>query len=110
MRAGKRQSLISVMKKGPGKDDYGQPSPTWIKVAEMWAELEQVRGWEQAQARERQSVAVYRAVVDYLEGRAITADMKVVLDGMDFDIMSVHHDFNGRRNTTLQLGQTLHGA
>ena len=110
MRAGERQALISVMKAGQGTNEHNEAIPEWVLHGQMWAQLFPLRGHERDSGNERQSVALYRCRVDYLEGQDITAAMKVTFDGLEFNIVAVHHDLNTRRTTDLTLGESARGA
>lgn len=110
MRAGERQALLSVMKAGQGVNEHNEPVPAWVLHGRMWGQLFPLRGYERESGNERQSVAVYRCRVDYLEGRDVTADMKVEFDGLQFNIIAVHHDLVSRRTTDFMLGESPRGA
>ena len=110
MRAGERQALISVMKPGQGTNEHNEPIPEWVLHGQMWARLFPLRGYERQSGNERQSVAIYRCQVDHLEGGDINATMKVAFEGLEFNIIAVHHDFVARRTTDLMLGEAPRGA
>jgi head-tail adaptor len=113
MRAGERQALIHVMKKGGGTNAHNEAVPAWVLHCKAWARLIPLRGYERDTSNERQSVAIYSARLDYLEGNTITPEMKVTvegIDGLEFGIIAVHHDLVTRKTTDLQLGEAPRGA
>lgn len=110
MRAGQRQALISVLKPGTGKNEHNEAVPEWVLHAKMWARLHPLRGYEVERNAERHSVAIYRCQVDFLDGRSVTAAMKVEFDGMEFNIIQVGHDLETRKTTDFLLGESDRGA
>lgn len=110
MRAGERQAFITVRKVGAGVNEHNEPVPEWVLHGQMWARLFPLRGYEVDRNTERHSVAIYRCQVDYIEGRGITAAMKVEFEDLTFNIVSVHHDLNTRKTTDLMLAEVDRGA
>lgn len=100
MKAGKLRHLILIQSRDTGTDDAGQPVETWTDVASVWADILGATG-----------MATIKAPLDGVEINAysfriryrtdINAGMRVVSDGLNYDIKQVRHDLARREWTDL---------
>lgn len=68
-------------------DGAGGYTLTWQDVAELWAQIEPLRGTEELQALQIKSEVVYRFTLRYRED--ITAEKRFTFSGKIFNIRSV---------------------
>lgn len=98
MPAGKLNRRIVIRQMQAGTDAIGQPSTTWIDVVTIWADVRFVSGIETIKAGRETSTG--RASVRIRATSGITAQMRVLIDGRDYDIVDVVPD-HGRAWLTL---------
>ena len=98
MPAGKLNRRIVIRQLQTGQDAIGQPSTTWFDVATIWADVRFVSGIETIKAGRETSTG--RASVRIRNMSGITAQMRALIDGSDYNIVDVVPD-HGRAWLTL---------
>jgi len=102
MRAGQLNRRVHIQRRVPGRDAFGQPVQAWEPVGDLWAGItgESGLGAIRAAAQENVpvSIARYSFLVRFAEAKALEIDqgMRVVHDGMIFDIKGVTRDLRQR--------------
>lgn len=102
LAAGRFNRRITIQRRADGADAYGQPSTTWETHVQTWADVRAPAGRAAAQdvtADRTTSVAAYSMRIRYRTD--ITADMRVLLAGMVFDIAQVLPDLARHEHTDL---------
>lgn len=87
MNAGALDRRISIFTTTTAQDGAGQPVPTTVLLASVWASVEQLRGREPFQGDQfnAQQVTVFK-----IRHRTdVTATMTIVHDGESYDIQSI---------------------
>lgn len=102
INAGDLSRRITIEQRGPGHDDWGQPTETWVPVGEVWAGVAGETGLgairSNLQAGAPASIARYSFLVRFeVVGRlGINPGMRIVYDGLVFDIKGVTRDMKDR--------------
>lgn len=102
MDAGSLSQWIEIQRRSQGEDEIGQPIDSWERFAAVWANPKGTTGMGTI-TRQQQGVAAsinaYSFRIRFLEG--ITDDMRVVLNGVPFDIRQIRMDYANRDWTDL---------
>ncbi|MFZ6696821.1 head-tail adaptor protein [Stenotrophomonas acidaminiphila] len=102
MRAGKLNRKVRVERPASGKDEWGQPTQGWELVDEIMAGIAGETGLgairSNLQAGAPASIARYSFLVRFeVVGRlGINPGMRIVYDGLVFDIKGATRDMNDR--------------
>ncbi|WP_313256365.1 phage head closure protein [Stenotrophomonas acidaminiphila] len=102
INAGDLNRRITIEQRGAGKDEWGQPTETWLSVGEVWAGIAGETGLgairSNLQAGAPASIARYSFLVRFeVVGRlGINPGMRIVYDGLVFDIKGVTRDLKDR--------------
>lgn len=100
MNAGKRRSRIEIEMRGPGRDDWGHESQTWIPhVSGIWANIRYLNGKSFVAAGREVSESAVSIRIGYRRG--ITAAMRVRHGDEVFAIKAVLPDETRRRHVDL---------
>ena len=105
MNSGDMRQRISIQDKTTGRDSFGGEVVTWSETAAVWATAEPLRGQEYLEARRLQSDLDIRFRIRYLAGLKPT--MRVVYDGRIFNIQSVIHVKEARREIQLMCKEQV---
>ena len=99
MRAGALDTLITIQRKAPGVDDWGQPLPDgWADVATVWADIKHLSGIESIKADANTSVV--SASIRLRRRTDIDAGMRVSSGARVYDIEAV---LPGRKRDYMDL-------
>lgn len=101
MRAGQLNSRIHIQRKVTTGGSLGHSSSTWENVFanKLWANIRYGSGSEAIRAGQEASLASVSIRVRWREG--ITAGMRAVHNGANFDIQAVLPDAVGRKHVDL---------
>lgn len=100
MRTGNLRRRISIQRKDMTQDSYGQPSLTWVSVADTWADIQPLSGRELEIAQAINAEVSHQVTIRHREG--ITAAMRIVYQGRYFNITSPPLDVD-MRHKEIQL-------
>ena len=102
MRAGSRNCLITIQKKTPDKDDWGQPLPEgWEKVADIRANVKNLSGSESIKADAVTSTVRTSIRVAWHWRTVINAGMRAQASGMTYNIRAVLPDCERKQHVDL---------
>jgi SPP1 family predicted phage head-tail adaptor len=90
---------ITIGRKTTGADAWGQPVETWETVAIAPAEVWPLSGREYIAAQAEQAGVTTKITIRYQVG--IEPEMRIMHDGMAYNIKAVLPDPTGRRHITL---------
>lgn len=102
LAAGDLNSLVQVERPSGEKDEAGGPLGTWTKVGEMWADIGNETGLgairSSLQGNVPSSIGRYSFRVRLESARAlgINAGMRLVYDGLIFDVKGMVRDLKRR--------------
>ena len=102
MRAGELNRCVRIEKRAQGQDGAGQPVGTWQKVGDIWAGIANETGLgairSSLQGDVPASIARYSFLVrlQAVTNLGIDAGMRIVYDGLVFDIKGVTRDLRQR--------------
>ncbi|CDX26671.1 hypothetical protein MPL3356_60490 [Mesorhizobium plurifarium] len=95
MRAGSQRNPIEIQRKVQvGVDSLNAPKMVWQTWREPFAEITVLRGREHfdPQTKQRYSEEVWQFCVRYIEVEGVDATMRVLHNGMEFDIKAIRPD------------------
>lgn len=87
INAGFLGERVTLQQRAAGVDSHGHPSTSWSDVAEVWAEVEPIRGREYFAAGQTQAPVDVRMRIRYRSD--ITPSMRAVWRSVPHDIVSV---------------------
>lgn len=102
MRAGELNRRIRIERLADGRDDWGQPVKSWERVDDVWAGIANETGLgairSSLQGGAPASIARYSFLVrfDVIGRLGINPGMRIVHDGLVFDIKGVTRDLKDR--------------
>ena len=102
MRAGELNRRIRIERLGTAQDAAGQPIPSWQKVDDLWAGIAGETGLGAIRSGLKSgvpaSIARYSFKVRFgaIQRLGIDARMRIVYDGLVFDIKGVTRDLKDR--------------
>lgn len=102
MRAGPINRRILIQRRAEGTDEAGQPIMGWEDVGEAWAGIANETGMgairSSLQGNVPASIARYSFLMRFATVQALGVDsgMRIVHDGMVFDIKGITRDLRGR--------------
>lgn len=99
MRPGKRNRQVTIQLLGSSFDEIGQPVESWSTFAQPWANIRFINGIESIKAGSEVSVSSASIRIDYR--RDITAAMRVVYNGITYQIKAVLPDEAKREHVDL---------
>lgn len=99
MLAHRLRHRITIERKTAGEDTWGQPVETWETVARVPAEVWPMSGREYIAAQADQASVTTKITIRYQAG--IEPEMRIMHDGMAYNIRAVLPDPTGRRHITL---------
>ena len=101
MRAGQLRNQIQIQRKVTAGGSLGHSSTTWENVFanKLWANIRYGSGSEAIRSGQEASLASVSIRIRWREG--ITAGMRVVHNGANFDIQAVMPDAVGRKHVDL---------
>lgn len=99
MNPGKLNRRIMVQRQTTTQDEVGQPVQTWSDYALIWADVRAQGGLEAIRAGGVTSTVRVSMRVRFTIG--ITASMRVMLDGVAYNITAILPDLAGRRHMDL---------
>lgn len=82
-----REKKVVIKAPDSTRDANGQPTPTYVDFATLWASIEDLSGREFVAANATQNSALTRIGIDYIEG--IEANMRVVHGSTIYNIEAV---------------------
>lgn len=100
--AGELNRRIRIERLADGKDDWGQPVKSWVLVGNVWAGIAGETGLgairSSLQGGVPASIARYSFLVrfDVIGRLAVNPGMRIVYDGLVFDIKGVTRDLKDR--------------
>lgn len=103
MQAGNLNRKVTIQTPNTAKDEYNEPVGGWLDVASVWADIKMLSGLETVKANADVSVVKASIRIRYRTG--ITAGMRVLCDGLAYDIRAVMPDVAGRVFTDLAVEQ-----
>lgn len=95
MQAGRLNRRCVLQAPGTTTDALGQPIPVWTDVATVWADFRVLSGLEAIKADAVTSVTKASCRVRYRED--LTPDMRAMVSGEAWGIVSIQPDVNKRR-------------
>ncbi len=95
----------TIQRRADGEDAAGQPLLTWVDVATVWANVAGATGLAMIKSVGDVPAAIkkYSIRIRFREG--LDEGMRVVLDGVPFDVQQVRMDYDGRQWTDLVCEQ-----
>lgn len=99
MNPGRLNRRITVQQQSSVQDEVGQPVQTWADHANLWADVRTQGGLEAIKAGGVTSTVRVSMRVRYATN--VTAGMRVLLDGIAYNITAVLPDEAGRRHMDL---------
>lgn len=101
MQAGRLNTSVTLQRRTAGQDAAGQPVEGWEDVAQVWADFRVLSGLEVIKADALTSVTKASCRVRYRED--LTPDMRAMVSGEAWQIVSIHPDVNRRRYVDVVL-------
>jgi len=98
MRAGQLKNRITIQQKVNGKDALGQTVDQWVDVCAVRAEIRDISGREYQSSQAEQSQTDCKILIRHRND--ITPDMRVLCNGIYYDIKAVLEDV---KKTRLEL-------
>lgn len=98
MKAGRLRNRVTIQKKVIGKDDFGQDIDQWVDVCNVRAEIRDISGREYQSSQAEQSQTDCKILIRHRND--ITPDMRVLCNGIYYDIKAVLEDV---KRTRLEL-------
>lgn len=111
MRAGDLNRRIRIERRSTGTDDAGQPLDIWEDVGDLWAGIANETGLgaikSSLQGNVPASIARYSFLVRFQTAKALGIDqgMRVVHDGLVFDITGLTRDLKDREKAYILTEQ-----
>lgn len=102
--AGKKNRKIVIQKKAGARDAANQPVDTWVFFRDRWANFSGDNGRSAIRnSQEGIALATNRVSfrINHDRARLFTTDMRIVMDGLIYDIRAVRHDEARRQYTDL---------
>lgn len=105
MYAQQLDTPVTLQRRTAGQDAAGQPVEGWEDVAQVWADFRVLSGLEAIKADALTSVTKASCRVRYRED--LTPDMRAMVSGEAWQIVSIQPDVNKRRfvDVVLQRAQ-----
>jgi SPP1 family predicted phage head-tail adaptor len=101
MNPGQLNRRCQLQDKSSGVDSIGQPLNTWTNVATFWGNIKSASGYETAKSDKVTEVRRVSIRTRYILGRMATAGMRVVSNGINYNIEAVLPDEMGREYVDL---------
>ena len=98
MKAGRLRNRITIQQKVIGKDVLGQDVDLWVDVCTVRAEIRDISGREYQSSQAEQSQTDCKILIRHRND--ITPDMRVLCNGIYYDITAVLEDV---KKTRLEL-------
>ncbi|OCG39050.1 hypothetical protein A9G29_09740 [Gilliamella sp. Fer2-1] len=98
MRSGRLRNRIIIQQQVSRKDELGQLVNEWVDICTVRAELRDVSGKEYQASQAEQTLTDCKILIRYRND--ITADMRVLCNGIYYDIKAVLEDV---KRTRLEL-------
>lgn len=98
MKSGRLRNRIIIQKQVSRKDELGQQVNEWVEVCSVRAEIRDLTGKEYQNSQAEQSQTDCKILIRYRND--ITTDMRVLFDGIYYDIKAVLEDV---KRTRLEL-------
>ena len=98
MKAGRLRNRITIQQKVNGKDALGQTVDQWVDVCKVRAEIRDMSGREYQSSQAEQSQTDCKILIRHRND--ITPDMRVLCNGIYYDITAVLEDV---KKTRLEL-------
>ena len=98
MKAGLLRNRITIQQKVNGKDALGQTVDQWVDVCKVRAEIRDMSGREYQSSQAEQSQTDCKILIRHRND--ITPDMRVLCNGIYYDIKAVLEDV---KRTRLEL-------
>ena len=98
MKAGLLRNRITIQQKVNGKDALGQTVDQWVDVCKVRAEIRDMSGREYQSSQAEQSQTDCKILIRHRND--ITPDMRVLCNGIYYDITAVLEDV---KKTRLEL-------
>jgi SPP1 family predicted phage head-tail adaptor len=99
MRAGRLEHQITIETPTEQQNELGEVITEWITYVTAWAQREDLTGRELFQALQHTSEVTTRFRIRYVPG--ISAKMRIISGGREFDIKSVADETGKRRELTM---------
>lgn len=101
MYAGQLRTRILIQRRDSGEDAWGQPVDTWADVGRDWADFRTISGLESIRADAATSITKASARIRFRTD--VDTAMRVVVDGVTWEIKAVLPDVNTRKYVDLSL-------
>ena len=98
MKAGRLRNLITIQKQVSRKDELGQLVNEWVDICTVRAEIRDMSGREYQSSQAEQSQTDCKILIRHRND--ITPDMRVLCNGIYYDITAVLEDV---KKTRLEL-------
>jgi SPP1 family predicted phage head-tail adaptor len=98
MQSGKLRNQVTFQKRITRKDELGQSVDKWVDVCTVRAEIRDVSGKEYQASQAEQTLTDCKILIRYRKD--ITSDMRVLCNGIYYDIKAVLEDV---KRTRLEL-------
>jgi SPP1 family predicted phage head-tail adaptor len=106
VRAGRLRHLVTIQTRGETRNPDGGSVPAWADFAVgVPAEFQSVSGREYLSAGALQAEVTAKITIRYLSG--VLPSMRVVFDGLNYNIAAVLPDPTARRHMTLMVSEGL---
>lgn len=100
MKAGLLRNRVTIQQKVIGKDVLGQDVDLWVDVCKVRAEIRDISGREYQSSQAEQSQTDCKILIRRPKNITITPDMRVLCNGIYYDITAVLEDV---KKTRLEL-------
>ena len=101
MQAGRLNTRVTLQRRTAGQDAAGQPIDGWTDIGPVWADFRVLSGMEAIKADALTSVTKASCRVRYRED--LTHDMRAMVAGEAWGIVSIQPDVNKRRFVDIVL-------
>ena len=105
MQAGRLNTRVTLQRRTAGQDAAGQPVEGWADVAQVWADFRVLSGLEAIKADAVTAVTKASCRVRYRED--LTPDMRAMVAGEAWQIVSIQPDVNKRRFVDVVLQRAV---
>lgn len=108
MRTGRLRHRVELQKPVSQRDPQGGPIVTWQKVADVWAEIQPIRGAEFVQAQQLEATMTHKIMLRYRND--VTVQHRLLYQERAFNIVAVQHVRERNRQLDIMAMETVSNA
>lgn len=101
-QVGKLDRILTLQKRSVSQNDYGEEAPTWTDDQDLRAEIVDVDGEEEYEAKQETPVKETTFRIRY-KSKLNASDYRVKYDGTVYNINRVKEDVEGFRRQYMKL-------